>query len=1161
MSKKLKNLLALLLTMVMLLGMLPTLAFAADFRAGGIERKVHVYTEAENAKLENDVFAKIQSVKTTAAKRMGGIEYMTESDYVSLIPQVIKTIKSSSTYVDGTLQQNGNFLVWQTTVGIPCCYDPRMEAELHNTQNDPTPEEIAKVEADAAALLEDFSSIARPNGGSPTSTNIGLIQPYWESSSSYSDSSFTSYSPYYKTTWQNLYGATGGSGVRYSMTNATVDNIAKTMEQCGLVIFDSHGTTDYPGSNEDYTSRANSSYLCLTTNSGVTSTDTAAHTGTYGTYYDCMKGSGYAYVNGQCIANHMTSNAPHSMLYMGICLGMATDRMFAPLRAKGVEVVYGYSQSVSFKGELKSIQSIMGYIQDGMEAGAAIEQSQTDLGCQWDPAYPSYTEAQAKSNKIAFPVVASSEDTYPGHGNVDCVLTAYSTWKLFGQNYTVTATSNNTNYGTVSVDGYTITASPKTGYYAAGYTVTSGTATVTQNGNIFTVNPSSDCTVKINFAAKTKATVNYLANGASAGTVSSYVGDAVTLPTTAPTEGDYTFLGWVENTVAETTTKPTYYKPGASYTVPSANVTLYALYTRSDVDPSGSTVYQLAEGPENGGKYIVVSSESISGSTGYAVGNSIVASNHYLTAVSVTINEETCTATSADLPKVLWEVSQTSGGYTFYNAAVGKYMGLDSSEYLYPSSTALAWAHTAEGYLDNQTDSEGYYYLSYDSSNSRYTTSKQGKEINFYKAVPASTAYYTTTITIQTHTHTMTHVAAVAATCAAAGNIEYWYCADCGKYFSDANGNTEITLESTVIAALGHNWGNWTVTTPATCAQDGVESRTCSRCGETEERTIPATGEHTYGAYISNNNGTHSHYCSVCGKTETENCTYNDVVTPPTATEQGYTTHTCTVCGYSFVDSYTDPLGNDYLVSFSVPAGVTAPADMICHEGGTINLPTAGAPAGYTFLGWVTEDVNNAAVMPTVLTGAYAATASITLKALYSKTETTAAGYELMTSAPTDWTGQYVITYGKTASGMYALKGLTGTKKYESKTAGGSVAYANTGMTLNGNVLTGVNDAYVFNITAASGKYAIRNAATGTYLASKGSYLYSYRTNTASYCRWSLAMDGETVDATNAASRSFTHLGFSTSNYFMIARNASNNVYFWKLTQGSSSTIYTTVIG
>ena len=1115
MSRKLKKLLALLLTMVMLLGTLPTLAFAADARSGGSAKKVHVYTEAENAKLDNGVFAKIQSVKNVAANRMGGIGRMSEADYISIIPQVVRAIESSDTYVKGSLQKNGNFLVWMTTVGIPCCYDPRMEAELHNTADAPSAEEIARIEADAASLLKTYNNT---RGGSPTSTNIGLIQPYWESSSSYSDSSFTSYSPYYKTTWQNLYGATGGSGMRYSMTNATVDNIANTISQCGLVIFDSHGTTDYSGSNGDYTSRANSSYLCLTTNSGVTSTDTASHTGTYGTYYDCMKGSGYAYVNGQCIANHMTSNAPHSMVYMGICLGMATDRMEAPLRAKGVEVVYGYSQSVSFKGELKSIQSIMGYIQDGMQAGAAIEQSQTDLGCQWDPAYPSYTESQAKSNKIAFPVVASSEDTYPGHGNVDVVLTAHSTWTLFGETYTVTATSNNTSYGTVSVDGYTITATPKTGYYAAGYTVTSGTATVVQNGNTFTVTPSSDCTVRINFAAKTQATVNYLANGASAGSTSCYMGDTITLPATAAAQGDYTFTGWVANTVAETTTKPTYYAPGASYTVNAASVTLYALYTRVE-SGAGEVVYQLTNSLENGGKYILVDQNAISGTTGYAVGNSIVASSHYLTAVSVTIDGETCTATSANLPKVLWTAASASNGYTFYNENAGKYMGLDSSEYLYPSSTALAWAYTSDGYLDNQTDSEGYYYLSFDTTNTRYTTNKSGKVINLYQEVNADTTYYTTTITA--HTHTMTHVAAGAATCAEPGNIEYWTCTGCGKYFSDANGNTEITLADTV---------------------------------------IPATGNHTYNGYTSNNNGTHSHTCSVCGKVETENCAYNDVVTAPTATEGGYTTHTCTVCGYSFVDSYTDPLGNDYLVSFSVPAGVPAVASMTCHEGGTITLPTAGAPAGYTFLGWVTGDYNNVSTLPTVLTGTYAATASITLKALYSKTETTAAGYELMTSAPTDWSGSYVITCGS-GSDLYALKGLTGTKKYESRTAGGSVAFASTGMTLEGNVLTGVNDAYVFQITAANGKYAVMNASTGTYLASKGSYLYSYKTNSASYCRWSLAMNGAAVDATNAASRTYTHLGFSAGNYFMLGRNADNNICFWKQTSGSSSTVYTTEIG
>ena len=36
---------------------------------------------------------------------------------------------------------------------------------------------------------------------------------------------------------------------------------------------------------------------------------------------------------------------------------------------------------------------------------------------------------------------------------------------------------------------------------------------------------------------------------------------------------------------------------------------------------------------------------------------------------------------------------------------------------------------------------------------------------------------------------------------------------------------------------------------------------------------------------------------------------YTDVVTPPTCTEKGYTTHTC-ACGHSYVDTYTDALGH-----------------------------------------------------------------------------------------------------------------------------------------------------------------------------------------------------------------------------------------------------------
>ena len=77
-----------------------------------------------------------------------------------------------------------------------------------------------------------------------------------------------------------------------------------------------------------------------------------------------------------------------------------------------------------------------------------------------------------------------------------------------------------------------------------------------------------------------------------------------------------------------------------------------------------------------------------------------------------------------------------------------------------------------------------------------------------------------------------------------------------------------------VCTAHTHEYGEWTVTTPATCTVDGVESRTCSACGETETRAIPATG-HTFGAWTvttpatCTEDGVESRTCSACGETET----------------------------------------------------------------------------------------------------------------------------------------------------------------------------------------------------------------------------------------------------------------------------------------------------
>ena len=1255
MYRHFRKLLAVLLTLALIVGLLPTLATAQNNTNRA--NRVHIYTEAENRVIEDDVFNKIDAVKSNAAMKLGGVSKMVEADYVRMIPEVIDAIKSSETYVPGTLQRNGNFLVWETTVGIPCCYDPRMEAELHNTANDPTPEEIARIEEDAQSMLIDY---AQTRGGSPSSTKIGLIQPYWESSSSYSDSSFTSYSPYYKTTWQNLYGATGGQGIRYSMTNATVDNIASTLQQCGLVIFDSHGTTDYSGSNSDYTSRANSSYLCLTTNSGVTSTDTQARTGTYGTYYNAMKGSGYAYVNGDCLAAHMSGNAPHSMLYMGICLGMATDKMFSGLRAKGVEVVYGYSQSVSFKGELKSVQSIMGYIQNGKTAGEAIEQSQVDLGCQWDAAYPSYTESQARSNKIAFPVAVSSEDSYLGHGNVDCVQTVKSTWTLFGSStsYTVTATSNNTSYGTVSVSGNTITASPKAGYYASGYTVTSGTATVTQNGNTFTVTPSSDCTIRINFAAKTQVTLTYKANGTTVKTSTVYADEATTLPTTATAYDGYTFVGWSLNTVSDTTTKPTYYAPGASYT-PTASKTFYAVYTRVENGTGAVTYNLLTSAPSDwAGDYVITYGSSPSyvmtavtpSSNGAQIESTSNRTDYSSTGMSLSNS-----ALSNVADKYVFTVAATGSYYTIQAKTTGTYLGMDSSSYLSGYTTySSSYCRWTPGYGSNASTAKNvasgsYPYLGFSSSSNYFwsassATSSTSTNVRWWKASQSGTVYYSTTITEQTEPdpvyYTVTFNSNGGSSVASQTVLEGSTAtrpADPTKsgytfagWYKDSslttayNFSTAVTANITLYAKWTENAAEPTddnVFTLTNTLIDGqrvviyhpdrgyaisnvVSSSNSSRLtGQTVTVsngtitnpadaviwTVQAASNGFYlvdasGNKLSNKNGsglllnsTNTIWKVVTASTS--NCVYVRDVSNSKEIESTGSSNTYSV--YTYSSSYeddaamqiyaatgsttTDPEPTEtYTVSFSVPSGVSAIDPITVEPDEAFTLPTAGAPSGYTFVGWTTSAVSSTTTAPTSYAGGISVTTSgsLTLYALYTYTRTTTGngGYELVTSAPSDWTGDYVITCG-TGSDLYAMKGLSGNTKYESASCGGAVALSSTGMTLSGTTLTNVSSAYVFTVGTSGSYYTFKNKSTGTYLGSYRSYLYSRTSLSTSYCRWTMSMNGTAVNMYNRASSSYPYMAFSNSNYFMMYSSSNTTISLWKYVgSGSTTTTYYTTL-
>lgn len=64
------------------------------------------------------------------------------------------------------------------------------------------------------------------------------------------------------------------------------------------------------------------------------------------------------------------------------------------------------------------------------------------------------------------------------------------------------------------------------------------------------------------------------------------------------------------------------------------------------------------------------------------------------------------------------------------------------------------------------------------------------------------------TFAVAFHVHDLDHVKATSATAEADGNIEYWYCEGCDKYFSDAIATKEITEEDTFVKYAGATGGN-----------------------------------------------------------------------------------------------------------------------------------------------------------------------------------------------------------------------------------------------------------------------------------------------------------------------------------------------------------------
>ena len=102
---------------------------------------------------------------------------------------------------------------------------------------------------------------------------------------------------------------------------------------------------------------------------------------------------------------------------------------------------------------------------------------------------------------------------------------------------------------------------------------------------------------------------------------------------------------------------------------------------------------------------------------------------------------------------------------------------------------------------------------------------------------------------------TLTHYEAKEADCVNDGNVEYWYCESCGKYFSDADGTTEKSEENVKNGtATGHQWDTATYMFDATHHWHECQH---SNCPVTDNSQKDGYGEH-----IDTDNNS---ICDTCG--------------------------------------------------------------------------------------------------------------------------------------------------------------------------------------------------------------------------------------------------------------------------------------------------------
>ena len=479
--------------------------------------------------------------------------------------------------------------------------------------------------------------------------------------------------------------------------------------------------------------------------------------------------------------------------------------------------------------------------------------------------------------------------------------TGYGTTYTFRTDYSITAQSNNTSWGTVSLTGTTITATPASGYHVSTTTPfsvsPSGSATVVQNDNTFTVTPSANTTVTINFEAIPTHTVTFSINGNTSNTATVAEGEAITFPNNIADINDYTFVGWVAATIAGTTnTAPSFV---TSATMGTQDVTFYACF--AEVEGSGPDTYEklASDSFDTNAKYVI-------GATQASGNNTMWYLNSY-SDVDTNVSWGEMTTDPENEAPIQFTLSGTASALVAQDDSGNYLAGLTTGKFKMSSSSTTI-ALTTTGTIKNSNNGSYYLRHNYNGGNGglRWYSSDTGSYAYFYKVIPGATYsnYCTTVSTIITAPTVTTNSTATSTT------------------------TTTITCGGTVTSTGG------AATTRGICYMEGTTGNptTSNTCVAASGTTT--TNNSTFEVLLNNLSAGTNYRCRAYA-TNSEGTSYGDTYTFRTdysITVQSNNTDwgTATLTGPTTI---TASANQGYVISTTNPYTVTSGAATVTDNG------------------------------------------------------------------------------------------------------------------------------------------------------------------------------------------------------------------------------------